>query len=135
MHFAANTFPGQPKAINDNTHFNNYGAYEIARIIVHGIREDKLRLTKFLDPSVPDFNPAKPDAFSTFHLPYTPMQKKEDTDQGAADLACECSPTNVSGVRLFVQKRSVEFHGLLGDSRPAEDGFYPAAPCRAESFR
>jgi lysophospholipase L1-like esterase len=79
MHFAANTFPDQLQAINDNTHFNNYGAYEIARIIVHAIREDKLGLVKFLDPSVPDFDPAKPDAFSGFHLPFTPMQKKEDT--------------------------------------------------------
>ena len=56
-----------------------YGAYELARCIVHGIREDKLPLAKFLDPSVPDFNPAKPDAFDKFTLPYTPMQKKEDT--------------------------------------------------------
>ena len=79
MHFPANTFPDQPQAIMDNTHFNNYGAYEIARIIVHGIREDKLPLAKFLDPSVPDFDPAKPDPFSAFHLPFTPMQKKEDT--------------------------------------------------------
>jgi lysophospholipase L1-like esterase len=79
MHFAANTFPGQTAAIHDNTHFNNYGAYELARCIVHGIREDKLPIAKFLDPSVPDFDPAKPDPFATFSLPFTPMQKKEDT--------------------------------------------------------
>jgi len=79
MHFAANTYPGQSNAIHDSTHFNNFGAYELARSIVHGIREDKLPLAKFLDPSVPDFNPAKPDAFDKFTLPYTPMQKKEDT--------------------------------------------------------
>lgn len=79
MHFDANTFPDQPQPINDNTHFNNYGAYEIARIIVHGIRENKLPLERFLDTAVPDFDPAKPDAFSGFHLPFTPMQKKEDT--------------------------------------------------------
>jgi lysophospholipase L1-like esterase len=79
MHFAANTYPAQAAAIHDNTHFNNYGAYELARCIVHGIREQKLPLAKFLDPGVPDFNPAKPDAFDKFTLPYTPMQKKEDT--------------------------------------------------------
>ena len=79
MHFPANTFPDQSTAINDNTHFNNFGAYELARCIVHGIREDKLPIEKFLDPTVADFNPAHPDAFSQFHLPYTPMQKKEDT--------------------------------------------------------
>jgi lysophospholipase L1-like esterase len=79
MHFAANTFPDQPKAIHDDTHFNNYGAYELARCIVHGIREDNLPIAKFIDPSVPDFNPAKPDPFTSFHLPFTPMQTKEDT--------------------------------------------------------
>jgi lysophospholipase L1-like esterase len=79
MHFAANTFPGQDAAIHDNTHFNNYGAYELARCIVHGIREDNLPIAKFLDPSVPDFNPAHPDPFDKFSLPFTPMQKKEDT--------------------------------------------------------
>jgi lysophospholipase L1-like esterase len=79
MHFAANTFPGQEAAINDNTHFNSYGAYELARSIVQGIRDDKLPLAKFLDPSVPAFDPAKPDPFVTFSLPFTPMQKKEDT--------------------------------------------------------
>jgi lysophospholipase L1-like esterase len=79
MHFPANTFPDQAKAIDDNTHFNNFGAYEIARIITHGIRADKLPLVKFLDPTVPDFNPAHPDNFADFALPYTPMQKAEDT--------------------------------------------------------
>jgi lysophospholipase L1-like esterase len=79
MKFAANTFPDQVSPISDSTHFNNYGAYELARCIVHGIREDKLGLEKFLDPSVPDFDPARPDLYSGFHLAYTPMQKKEDT--------------------------------------------------------
>jgi hypothetical protein len=79
MHFAANTFPGQTQAIHDNTHFNDYGAYELARCIVHGIREDKLAIAKFLDPSVPDFDPAHPDPFPAFHLAFTPIQTKEDT--------------------------------------------------------
>jgi hypothetical protein len=52
-----------------------------ARCIVHGIREDKLPIAKFLDPSVPDFDPAHPDAFADFHLPYTPPQKQEDVTQ------------------------------------------------------
>ena len=81
MKFKAGSYPGVEHDISDSTHFNNYGAYELARCIVHGIREDKLPLTKFLDPSIPDFNPAQPDAFATFSLPYTPMQKKEDATQ------------------------------------------------------
>jgi lysophospholipase L1-like esterase len=73
MHYPADSFPGQTAAISDDTHFNSYGAYELARCIVHGIREAKLPLTKFLDPNIPDFNPAHPDPQSDFHLPFTPI--------------------------------------------------------------
>jgi lysophospholipase L1-like esterase len=73
MHYPADSFPGQTAAINDDTHFNSYGAYELARCIVHGIREANLPLTKFLDPAVPNFNPAHPDSQPDFHLPFTPI--------------------------------------------------------------
>ena len=79
MHFAANTFPGQTAAISDNTHFNAYGAYELARCVVQGIRDNKLTLTRYLDLAVPKFDPAQPDPFADFHLPITPIQTKEDT--------------------------------------------------------
>ena len=73
MHYPADSFPGQTAAISDDTHFNSYGAYELARCIVHGLREANLPLTKFLDPAVPDFNPAHPDPQPDFHLPFTPI--------------------------------------------------------------
>jgi lysophospholipase L1-like esterase len=73
MHYPADSFPGQTEAIDDDTHFNSYGAYELARCIVHGIREANLPLTNFLDPTVPDFNPAHPDPQPSFHLPFTPI--------------------------------------------------------------
>jgi lysophospholipase L1-like esterase len=78
MHYPANSFPGQTAAISDDTHFNSYGAYELARCIVHGIREANLPLTKFLDPTIPDFNPAHPDSQPDFHLPFTPILLKTD---------------------------------------------------------
>jgi lysophospholipase L1-like esterase len=78
MHYPADSFPGQTAAISDDTHFNSYGAYELARCIVHGIREAKLPLTKFLDPAIPDFNPAHPDSQPDFHLPFTPILLKSD---------------------------------------------------------
>jgi lysophospholipase L1-like esterase len=81
MKFKAGSYPGVERDISDTTHFNGYGAYEIARCIVQGIREDKLPIARFLDPSVPDFDPAHPDAFADFHLPYTPPQKQEDVTQ------------------------------------------------------
>jgi lysophospholipase L1-like esterase len=73
MHYPADSFPGQTAAISDDTHFNSYGAYELARCIVHGIRQANLPLTKFLDPAVPDFNPAHPDPQTEFQLPFTPI--------------------------------------------------------------
>jgi lysophospholipase L1-like esterase len=78
MHFPADSFPGQTAPIADNTHFNGYGAYELARCIVRGIREDKLPIAKFLDPKIPDFDPAHPDSQSDFHLPFTPILLKSD---------------------------------------------------------
>jgi lysophospholipase L1-like esterase len=76
MHFAANSFPNQTDAISDDTHFNDYGAYELARCMVHGIREAKLPPRKLLDKDVPDFNPGQPDRQSTFSLPPTPIPQK-----------------------------------------------------------
>jgi lysophospholipase L1-like esterase len=78
MHYPANAYPNQPKAIDDDTHFNSYGAYELARCIVHGIRQSSLPLSKLLDPSVPDFDPAHPDSQPDFHLPATPILLKSD---------------------------------------------------------
>ncbi|HEX8926098.1 MAG TPA: rhamnogalacturonan acetylesterase, partial [Terriglobales bacterium] len=62
MHYPANAFPNQTEAISDDTHFNKYGAYELARCVVRGIRAAKLPVARLLDESVPDFNPAVPDA-------------------------------------------------------------------------
>ena len=44
VHYAANTFPGQFTALADNTHFNPYGAYEIAKMMVQGIKDLQLPL-------------------------------------------------------------------------------------------
>jgi len=81
MNFKAGSYPGVERDIADSTHFNNFGAYELAQCITHGVRADKLPITKFLDPSIRDFDPAHPDVFADFHLPYTPPQKTEDVTQ------------------------------------------------------
>jgi hypothetical protein len=31
VHYPANTYPGQNEPLADNTHFNTYGAYELAK--------------------------------------------------------------------------------------------------------
>ncbi|HUZ94784.1 MAG TPA: rhamnogalacturonan acetylesterase [Edaphobacter sp.] len=73
MHFPANAYPNQTKAISDDTHFNSYGAYELARCIVDGIRQNNLPLKKFLTKDAVEFNPAHPDSQPDFHLPATPI--------------------------------------------------------------
>jgi lysophospholipase L1-like esterase len=76
MHYPANAFPNQIQAIGDDTHFNTYGAYELARCVVRGIREAKLPLRKFLTKDIPDFDPSKPDPQADFSLPATPIPPK-----------------------------------------------------------
>ena len=39
VHYPANTFKGQNKELADNTHFNPYGAYEVAKMVVQGDRK------------------------------------------------------------------------------------------------
>jgi len=76
MHYPANAFPNQTEAISDDTHFNNYGAYELARCVVYGINASKLPLKKFLNKDLPPFDPAHPDSQTTFRLPVTPIPPK-----------------------------------------------------------
>ncbi len=73
--YPANTFPGQKEALNDNTHFNSYGAYQLAKCIIEGIKDNKLDLKNFLVKDIPSFNPAKPDQFESFSLPLSPQSQ------------------------------------------------------------
>jgi lysophospholipase L1-like esterase len=50
----------------DATHHSAYGAYELARAVVQGIQDDKLDLSKYLDPALPPFDPAHPDSPESF---------------------------------------------------------------------
>ena len=69
VHYPANTFPNQPKELKDNTHFSTYGAYELAKCVVQGIRENIPALSAYLKDGLPVFNPAKPAPFGSWHLP------------------------------------------------------------------
>jgi lysophospholipase L1-like esterase len=69
--YPANTFPDQKEALNDNTHFNSYGAFELAKCITKGIRENVPGLRKYL-VAMPSFDPSKPDRFEDFAIPLSP---------------------------------------------------------------
>ncbi|MEO7309690.1 MAG: rhamnogalacturonan acetylesterase [Chitinophagaceae bacterium] len=71
VHYPANTFPGQDKPLADNTHFNPYGAYELGKCIVEGIKKNKLGLVKYL-VDMPAFDPSHPDSLDGFYWPPSP---------------------------------------------------------------
>lgn len=61
VHYPANTFPGQEKELADNTHFNPYGAYEVAKMVVMGMKLLQLPIMDDLRRDWQDYNPTQPD--------------------------------------------------------------------------
>ena len=66
VHYPANTFANQDKALADNTHFNPYGAWEVAKMVVMGLKQINSPLADFLREDWQDFNPAQPDDPDSF---------------------------------------------------------------------
>lgn len=56
----------------DNTHHNNYGAYQLARLIVQGLRQAGLPLASEITEDFRPLDPAKPDAPEHFKLVASP---------------------------------------------------------------
>jgi lysophospholipase L1-like esterase len=77
VHYPANTFPGQTAALKDDTHFNAYGAYELARCVVEGLKQTDLPLKQFLLDDTGTFDPAKPDAIASIQIPPSPFASTE----------------------------------------------------------
>lgn len=73
VHYAANTFPGQDKDIHDDTHFSNYGAYQLAKCIVEGLKKAKLDMAQFLFDGLPTYDPAHPDPIESWDFPHSPL--------------------------------------------------------------
>lgn len=67
-----------PRAFSDGgrdaTHHNNYGAYELARCVVEGIRAGVPELAAHLAADTGRFDPAKPDAVDAFALAESPAR-------------------------------------------------------------
>ena len=61
VHYPANTFPGQGKPLADNTHFNPFGAWQIAKMVVMGLKQMNSPLADHLRPDWQDYDPARPD--------------------------------------------------------------------------
>ncbi len=69
VQYPANTFPNQTKALEDNTHFNSFGANEIALAVIQGIRELDLPLEKNILKQTPNYDPKHPNYISNWTLP------------------------------------------------------------------
>ena len=61
VHYPANTFPGQDKPLADNTHFNPFGAWEIAKMVVMGLKQTGSPLVDYLRDDWQDYSPEHPD--------------------------------------------------------------------------
>jgi lysophospholipase L1-like esterase len=58
----------------DPTHHNNYGGYELAKVIVQGLRDAKIPLAMSIVDTFTGFDPAKPDPVRTFNVAASPQR-------------------------------------------------------------
>lgn len=80
VHYPANTYPGQDKPLADNTHFNPYGAYQIAQCVIEGMKKNNLPLTQYLRDDYKGYDPAKPQSPDTFEWDLSPFAEVEKPD-------------------------------------------------------
>lgn len=76
VHYPAGTFPNQSEALADNTHFSPFGATEVAKCVMSGIKSELPELASELI-DVPDFDPAHPDDFNSVVWPQAPFVEFE----------------------------------------------------------
>ena len=56
----------------DATHHSDYGAYELAKCVVEGVRANKLDLARYIVEDYRPFDPAHPDPPEAFDVPASP---------------------------------------------------------------
>ena len=62
---------------HDPTHHSAYGAYELAKCVVEGIKASKLDLAHYIADDFKGFDPAHPDPPDTFQLPPSPQAQHQ----------------------------------------------------------
>ena len=72
VQYPANTFPGQDEELKDNTHFNTFGANEIAQCILQGIIDNKLPIADHIIRFEAPYDPSSPSKFSDWKLIMSP---------------------------------------------------------------
>ena len=81
VHYPANTYKNQPKELKDNTHFSTYGAYEVAKCVLEGMRYIGLPVVKEIRPEYQvGFSPIAPDSFESFKWVLSPFEVVDKPD-------------------------------------------------------
>lgn len=73
VHYPANTYPGQDKALADDTHFNPFGAMQIAKLVLQGMRDAHLPVADHILPTFTGFDAAHPEVWTSFHWAESPL--------------------------------------------------------------
>ena len=66
VHYPSNSYPGQDKPLADDTHFNPYGAYELAKCVTQAVLQTIPDLAKYVRDDWKAFDPATPDPVAQF---------------------------------------------------------------------
>ena len=77
VHFPANSYSGQDKELKDDTHSNAFGAYEICKLVIMGLKSNNVELVKYLRSNWRDFHYYNYDDWQKFYWPMTPINKLE----------------------------------------------------------
>jgi lysophospholipase L1-like esterase len=85
VHYPANTWPGQTNALEDNTHFNPYGAYQIAKCVITGLRNLQQQgfqfdFMQYLRDDFMPYSPSMPDSENSFRWTPSPFAEMEKPD-------------------------------------------------------
>ncbi|RXG13170.1 lysophospholipase L1-like esterase [Leeuwenhoekiella aestuarii] len=80
VQYAANIFPGQTQDLEDNTHFSNFGANEIALAVANAIRNSDSELKKYIASETPDYNPSQPNSAGSYTIPFSSRFQIEKPD-------------------------------------------------------
>lgn len=80
VHYPAGSFPGQESELKDDSHHSPYGAYELAKCVVEGIKSVVPELAQYL-LDTPSFNPAVPDPIEVWYWPVSQVLSQQDTEK------------------------------------------------------
>lgn len=74
VHYPANTFKGQDKALKDNTHFNEFGANEVARCVLQGIIDLDLPIAQSMIDENYHYTSTSPHKIAEWDVPMSPRE-------------------------------------------------------------